>query len=71
MALALSISPFAHSWFAAKLIAIVVYVVLGHFALKRARTYRQRAIAFVLSLAVLAYVFSVALSRDPWIGMTR
>lgn len=71
MAVALSISPFTHSWFAAKLIAIVVYILLGHIALKRARTYRQRAIAFAVSLAVLGYVFAVALSRDPWAGMTR
>jgi len=70
MAVALSVSPLTQPWFAAKLVAIVVYILLGLIALKRGRTYRHRAIAFTLSLAVLAYVFAVALSRDPWVGMT-
>lgn len=71
MAIGLAVSPFAHPWFAAKLAAIVVYVAAGHVALKRGRTYRQRALAFAVSLVVLAYIFAVAMSRDPWVGLAR
>lgn len=68
MAIGLSISPLAHPWLAIKIAAIVVYIAIGSVALKRGRSYRQRAVAFVLSLMVLTYVFAVALSHDPWVG---
>ena len=71
MAVGLSVSPLVHPWFAAKLTAIVAYVLVGHVALKRGRTYRHRAVAFALSLALLAYVLAVALTRDPLAGMAR
>jgi uncharacterized membrane protein SirB2 len=66
MAIGLSISPLTHPWLAAKLLAIVVYVVTGSIALKRGRTRRARLTALVLSLLVLVYIFAVALHHDPW-----
>lgn len=69
MAIGLSISPLAHPWLAAKLLAIVAYVGIGSVALKRGRTYAARATAFALSLLVLAYIFTVALRHDPWAGL--
>ena len=35
--------PFVHGWLTAKVLLLVVYIVLGTFALKRARTRRARA----------------------------
>jgi len=67
MAIGLSISPLAHPWLAAKLLAIVVYIVIGSIALKRGRTHRERVAALVLSLLVLVYIFAVALRHDPFI----
>jgi uncharacterized membrane protein SirB2 len=69
MAIGLSISPHAHPWLAMKLLAIVVYIVIGSIALKRGRSYRQRVVAFVLSVMVLAFVFAVALRHDPSGGL--
>lgn len=69
MAFGLGVSPFAASWLGAKLVAIVIYVILGSVALRRGRTREQRVAALVLSLLVLAYVFAVALSHDPWVGL--
>ena len=69
MAIGLSISPLTHSWFAAKLLAIVVYVVIGSVALKRGRSRGARAVALVLSLLVLIYIFATALHHDPWAGL--
>jgi len=66
-AISLSISP-AHPWLAAKLAAIVVYVIVGSIALKRGRTYRQRVVALGLSLMVLAYIFAVALNHSAYAG---
>jgi uncharacterized membrane protein SirB2 len=69
MAIGLSISPLTHSWLAAKLTAIVVYVVIGSIALKRGRTRGARVVALVLSLLVLIYIFATALHHDPWVGL--
>jgi uncharacterized membrane protein SirB2 len=69
MAVGLGISPLAHPWLAAKLVAIVIYVVIGSVALKRGRTYPQRALALGISVLVLLYVFAAALSHDPLVGI--
>lgn len=69
MAIGLSISPLTHSWLAAKLLAIVLYVVIGSVALKRGRTHGVRVLALVLSLLVLGYIFAVAVHHDPWAGL--
>jgi len=66
MAVRYSISPAAQPWLAAKLAAIVAYIVLGSLALKRARTPRGRAAAFAGALAMFGYVVAVALTRNPW-----
>lgn len=69
MAIGLSISPLSHPWLAVKLLAIVVYIVIGSVALKRGRSHGQRVVALVLSLLVLVYIFAVALHHDPWAGL--
>ena len=69
MAVGLAMSPFAHPSLAVQLAAIVAYVIIGSIALKRGRSYRQRAVALVVSLLVLAYIFAVALHHDAWVGL--
>jgi uncharacterized membrane protein SirB2 len=69
MAIGLSISPLTHSWFAAKLIAIVAYIVIGGIALKGERTRGARMVAVLSSLLLLGYIFAVALHHDPWAGL--
>ena len=60
--------PFVHGWITAKVLALLAYIVLGMFALKRGRTKGVRAWAFVAALASAAYIVAVALTRDatPW-----
>ena len=55
----------ARDWLAAKIIALVVYVALGTFALKRGRTRTVRIVAFAAALAVFGYIVSVALTKSP------
>jgi uncharacterized membrane protein SirB2 len=69
MAWGLHISPLAHPWLAAKLGAIVVYVIIGSIALTRGRSRRARMLALVLSVLVLMYIFAVALTHDPQAGL--
>ena len=65
MAVASRQYPFVEGWLTAKLVALIVYIGLGTVALSRGRARRARAIAWLLALAVFAYIVSVALTRDP------
>jgi len=60
--------PFVHAWITAKVLALLLYIVLGMFALRRGRTKAQRVAAFAAALACAAYIVTVALTRDatPW-----
>jgi uncharacterized membrane protein SirB2 len=57
--------PFVNGWLTTKLILLVVYIVLGTFALKRARGQGARATCYLLALATFAYIISVAVAHDP------
>ena len=69
--LAWQIGRGAAPWLAAKVVALVVYIVLGTIALKRGRTPAIRAGAFVLALATFGYIVSVALTKSPWGALAR
>ncbi|SAL20915.1 SirB2 family protein [Caballeronia humi] len=52
-------------WLSAKVAGLVVYIMLGTFALKRGRTKTARAVSGVLAIATFAFIVSVARSHDP------
>ena len=58
--------PFVHGWLTAKVTLLVVYVVLGTMALKRARTRAARAWYFVAAVAVYLTIVSIARAHSPW-----
>ena len=60
--------PFVDGWLTAKLLALLAYIALGTIALKRGKTKPVRMTAFLLALAVLAYLVAVALTHQvlPW-----
>jgi len=71
-AILLSIStqqyPFVDSWLTAKFLALIVYILLGMFALKRAKTIQNKVLFFILSLLTFSYILGVALTRsNDWI----
>jgi len=45
--------------------ALLLYIVLGSIALKRGRTLKQRAAAWLAAQAVFFYIVAVALTRNP------
>ena len=51
-------------WLQIKIAALLVYIVLGTIALKRGKTRRVRAVAFVMALLTFAYVVGVALNKS-------
>lgn len=57
--------PFVHRWLSVKVLLLVVYVILGSYALKRGSTPAVKARAFAAALLVYAFIFSVARAHDP------
>lgn len=67
-------ATFANGWLTVKLVLLVVYVVLGSLALKRARTPRVRLACYLLALLVFGFALTIARSHHPlgplyrWLG---
>ncbi|MFP8966627.1 SirB2 family protein [Pokkaliibacter sp. CJK22405] len=61
----MSINPFSVGWLTAKIIGLVVYIVLGTIALKRGKTKQVRVFALALCWLDLAYIVSVAITKNP------
>lgn len=57
--------PMAQPWLTAKLVALVLYILLGTVALKRGRTKSIRVLALIGALATFAYIVSVAVTKNP------
>lgn len=62
----LHISVLEQSWLMAKIIALLVYIVLGMVALKVAKTKPVRTVAWCSALLVFIYIVSVALTKSPY-----
>lgn len=61
----LGLHPVRNAWLGVKLGLLVVYIVLGSFALKRGRTRAQRMVFFIAALAVVLSMAGIALAHDP------
>ena len=60
--------PFVNGWLTAKVLLLVMYILLGTFALKRGRTYTTRLVCWLAALAVYAFIISIARAHQP-LGM--
>lgn len=58
--------PFVNDWLTAKLLALLLYIILGTIALKRGRSKQIRLFAWLGALLTFAYIVSVALSKSAW-----
>lgn len=65
---------FANGWLTAKILLLLVYIVLGVFAIKRARTRAAKAGFYVAALATFAMIYTIARAHHPlgmflsWLG---
>ena len=57
--------PFVSSWLTVKVLLLVVYIVLGSFALKRGATRETRIVYWIAALLVYGYIISVARAHHP------
>lgn len=58
-------NPLVEPWLGVKLILIVLYIVIGSFALKRATTLLHKRLFLAAAVGLITYIFSVALTRHP------
>jgi len=61
----LRLTPGNAPWLLAKIVGLVLYVGLGVVALRPGRPLALRATAWVAALATVAWIVSVALTKDP------
>ncbi|HRL20430.1 MAG TPA: SirB2 family protein [Alcaligenes sp.] len=52
-------------WLITKIVLLVVYIVVGSYAIKRGKTAQSRAWAALLAVAIFVYIVGVALQRSP------
>ncbi len=64
--------PFVNNWLTAKVLLLVIYIVLGSYALKRAKTQRSRLLFSAAALVVFGLIVGVAHAHDPlgWFART-
>lgn len=52
-------------WLLTKIVLLVVYIVVGSYAIKRGKTASSRGVAALIAIAIFAYIVGVALNRSP------
>lgn len=61
----LALNPFSSPWLGVKLLLLMLYVVLGTLALKRARTPLARQASYIAALGVYGFIAAVAVAHHP------
>jgi uncharacterized membrane protein SirB2 len=57
--------PITNDWLTVKLVALVAYVLLGIFALRKGKTKFHRFVYFISALLTYGFIVSVALTNRP------
>jgi uncharacterized membrane protein SirB2 len=70
MAVSIRQYPLVAGWLTAKVVALLVYIGMGVFALRLGRSRSVRITAWLAAQAVFFYIVAVALTRNPqpWLG---
>lgn len=58
-------NPLVDNWLAAKLLALVLYIILGHIALNCRYDRQTSAVFGLLALIVFGYIVAVAITQMP------
>ncbi|MDF1691479.1 MAG: SirB2 family protein [Zhongshania sp.] len=57
--------PVSHNWLSVKLSMLIIYIVLGVYALRAGRTHSQQIIAFIAALSSYLLIISIARAHHP------
>ena len=66
-AMTISQYPFIDHWLTAKVLALIIYIVLGSVAFTYGKTKTIRVSAWLAAIACFGYIANVALTRNPTI----
>ena len=61
--------PFVNGWLTAKVVALVAYIGVGHAAVRGARSRGVKITAWLIGLAIVFYIYAVAVTKDPAVGL--
>ncbi len=61
--------PLQQNWLSAKVIALLIYIALGHMAFRAGAPRSRQALAFTAALATVAYIVAVAINRSAGAGV--
>lgn len=61
--------PFVNGWLTAKLIGLIAYIGVGHAAVRRAHSRGGKIAAWLIGLAIVLYIYAVAVTKDPAVGI--
>ena len=64
LAVQMRLSPLEQHWLMAKIIALLVYIGIGVVALRSGRSKRIRLVAWLLGLATILFIMSVAINKS-------
>ncbi|MCH7829241.1 MAG: SirB2 family protein [Proteobacteria bacterium] len=59
-----NLNAFSQPWLLAKFAGLILYIVLGTIAIKRGPTLQIRVAAFLIALAVFAYIVGIAVTKS-------
>ncbi len=62
----IGLNPFTTPWLLAKIVALLVYIVLGTICMRSLPGSRRQAVSFVAALSVFAYIVLVGLSKQVY-----
>ncbi len=65
LAIAIQQNPLEHTWLAAKVLGLLVYIGLGLIAMRFGKTRKMRIIAWLAAQCVFVYIVLVALTKNP------
>ncbi len=66
LAAMLHLNPLHTPWLLSKLLGLLLYIGLGIVAMRPRFGLKMRGIAWALALAVLSWIISVAVLKNPW-----
>ena len=65
LAIMLRLNPAHAPWLLAKILGLLVYIALGMVALRPRLAWKVRVTAWIMALVVLAWIATVAISKNP------
>ncbi|GAA5219188.1 SirB2 family protein [Corallincola platygyrae] len=67
IAIAIQQYPFVHAWLTEKILLLILYIVLGMFALKWGKTATIKRICFACAVATFGAILYMARTKAPFI----